>query len=102
MIIYHGVNQTTKQWEEIETYSGKLAENCTQAVARDCLSLAIERLEKAGYPIVFHIHDEVVIECPKEKAHLDDVIKIMTAPISWAQGLPINADGWVGDFFRKD
>ena len=102
LIIYYGVNQTTKRWETIETYSGKLAENITQAVDRDCLALAIERLENAGYPIVFHVHDEVVIECPKDKASLDDVIKIMTTPISWAQGLPINADGWVGDFFRKD
>ena len=102
VILYQGVNQTTKQWTTLETYAGKLAENATQAIARDCLALTIERLEKAGYPIVFHVHDEVVIECPKDKANLDDVIQIMTSPISWAEGLPINADGWVGDYFRKD
>ena len=79
-----------------------LVHNCVQAVARDCLAIAIERLEAAGYPIVFHVHDEVVIDCPSEKADLDNVVKIMTMPIEWAPGLPINADGWVGDFFRKD
>lgn len=101
-IIYQGVNQTTKKWTDIETYSGKLVENIVQAIARDCLALTIENLEKAGYSIVFHIHDEVVIECPKDKANLDEVTKIMTRPIPWAEGLPLNADGWVGDFFRKD
>ena len=102
VILYQGVNQTTKQWTTLETYGGKLVENLVQAIARDCLAVAIENLEKAGYQIVFHVHDEVVIECPKDKADLDKVVEIMTSPIDWAQGLPINADGWVGDFFRKD
>ena len=102
IILYQGVNQTTKQWTTLETYGGKLVENLVQAIARDCLAVAIESLEKAGYPIVFHVHDEVVIECPRDKADLDRVVKIMTTPIDWAQGLPVNADGWVGDFFRKD
>lgn len=101
-ITYRGVNQTTKRWEPLETYGGKLVENCVQAIARDCLALAIEKLEAAGFPIVFHIHDEVVIDCPVQKANLDEVVRIMTEPIPWAQGLPMNADGWVGDFFRKD
>ncbi len=102
IILYQGVNQTTKQWTTLETYGGKLVENLVQAIARDCLAVAIESLEKAGYPIVFHVHDEVVIECPRDKADLDRVVEIMTTPIDWAQGLPVNADGWVGDFFRKD
>jgi DNA polymerase len=59
-------------------------------------------LEAAGYPIVFHIHDEVVIDCTEKEAKLDDVTRIMTQPISWAPDLPLNADGWVGDFFTKD
>ncbi len=101
-IIYHGINQQNKQWSELETYGGKLVENVIQAIARDCLSTAIEHLEEAGFPIVFHIHDEVVIDCPTEKADLDAVIKIMTQPIPWAPDLPLNADGWVGDYFRKD
>lgn len=101
-IAYQGVNQTTKRWEQLETYGGKLVENCVQAIARDCLALVIEKLEAAGFPIVFHIHDEVVIDCPAMKANLNEVVRIMTEPIPWAQGLPMNADGWVGDFFRKD
>lgn len=101
-ISYMGMDQSTKKWKRIETYGGKLVENCVQAIARDCLALSIEKLKKAGYEVVFHIHDEVVIECDKEKASLDEVVKIMSEPIPWADGLPLGADGWVGDFFRKD
>lgn len=101
-ITYKGVNQTTKQWTTLETYGGKLVENIVQAIARDCLAVAIEHLEAAGFPVVFHVHDEVVIDCPANKADLDAVIKIMTLPIPWAPDLPLNADGWIGDFFRKD
>lgn len=101
-ILYRGVNQTTKQWTQLETYGGKLVENVVQAIARDCLAIAIGHLEEAGFPVVFHVHDEVVIDCPIEKADLDRVVQLMTQPIPWAQDLPLNADGWVGDYFRKD
>ncbi len=101
-INYLGVNQTTKQWTRLETYAGKLVENVVQAIARDCLAVAIERLEAAGFPVVFHVHDEVVIDCPESQANLDKVVELMTKPISWALGLPLDADGWVGDFFKKD
>lgn len=101
-IKYMGMNQDTKRWELLETYGGKLVENVVQAIARDCLAIVIEKLEAAGFPIVFHIHDEVVIDCAEENANLDEVVRIMTEPIPWAQGLPLNADGWVDDFFRKD
>lgn len=99
---YLGMDQNTKKWKRIETYGGKLVENVVQAIARDCLSGAIERLEAAGLPVVFHVHDEVVIDCPREKASLDEVIALMTQPIPWAPGLPLNADGWIGDYFKKD
>lgn len=101
-IQYYGVDQQTKQWTPLETYGGKLVENIVQAISRDCLAIAINALEAAGFPVVFHVHDEVVIDCPKEKADLDEVIRLMTLPIPWAKGLPLNADGWIGDFFRKD
>lgn len=101
-ISYYGVNQTTKQWMPLETYGGKLVENIVQAIARDCLAAAIEHLEAAGFPVVFHIHDEVVIDCRPEQANLDEVVRLMTIPIPWARDLPLNADGWVGDFFKKD
>lgn len=81
-----------------------IVHNCVQAIARDCLAEAIERLESAGYKIVFHIHDEVVIDTQTDDPEnaLKDVIRIMSEPVPWAQGLPLAADGWTGEFFRKD
>ena len=101
-LCYWGVNQKTRRWEATETYGGKLVENITQAVARDCLAEAVERLETAGYPVVFHVHDEVVIDAPVGKNKLEDVVEIMRQVPSWAAGLPLNADGWVNPFFKKD
>ncbi len=101
-ISYMGMDQSTKKWKRIETYGGKLVENVVQAIARDCLALSVERLRKAGYQVIFHIHDEVVIECEADKASLDDVVKIMSEPIPWALDLPLGADGWIGNFFKKD
>lgn len=101
-IIYMGMDQTTKKWKQIETYGGKLVENCVQAIARDCLADAIERLEAAGYAVVFHVHDEVVIDCPAGNADLDRVAAIMSEPLPWAPDLPLGADGWIGDFYKKD
>lgn len=104
-ISYMGMNQTTKKWQRTETYGGKLVENTVQAIARDCLAETIERLEAMGYPVVFHVHDEVVIDIKPYASNdkmLSDVVSIMSQPISWAPGLPLSADGWVGDFFKKD
>ncbi|WP_462385382.1 DNA polymerase [Intestinibacillus massiliensis] len=101
-ISYYGMNQASKKWEPTDTYGGKITENCVQAIARDCLAVNIERLEQAGYPVVFHIHDEVVLEVEKGRADLDAAIRIMSEPIPWAPGLPMAADGWVGDYFTKD
>lgn len=104
-ISYMGMDQTTKKWKRIETYGGKLVENCVQAIARDCLAQALEHLEAEGLPVVFHVHDEVVIDVAPfgtEKGMLEKVVSIMTIPIPWAPGLPLGADGWVGQFFKKD
>ena len=103
-ITYMGLNDKNK-WGRIETYGGKLVENCVQAIARDCLAQAIEHLEEAGFPVVFHVHDEVVIDIAPYADHdtmLKNVVKIMAQPIPWAQGLPLGAEGWVGTFFKKD
>jgi DNA polymerase len=100
-VTYMGVEQS-KRWGTVETYGGKLTENITQGVARDCLAYAIERLEEAGYEIVIHVHDEVVIDCPLEKASLDTVCPIMSQPIPWAADLPLNADGWTSPYFKKE
>lgn len=104
-ITYWGMDQTSKKWKEIETYGGKLTENVVQAIARDCLAEAIERLEAAGFPIVFHVHDEVVIDIKPyadNEAMLQQVVDIMKQPPAWAADMPLNAAGWVGDFFTKD
>lgn len=99
---FWGLEQQTKKWGVRETWGGTLAENITQAVARDCLAEAVERLEAAGYPVVFHVHDEVVIDAPLERADLADVVRIMSQVPDWAAGLPLNAEGWTNEFFKKD
>ena len=96
------MNQTTKKWEPVQTYGGKLTENIVQAIARDCLADSIERLTEAGFNIVFHVHDEVVIEAAEDEANLEKVCRIMGEPIPWASGLPLKADGYTSKFFRKD
>ncbi|GIN37819.1 DNA polymerase [Heyndrickxia oleronia] len=99
---YWGLDQTTKKWTKVNTYGGKLVENVVQAIARDCLAITLERLENAGYQTVMHIHDEAVLDVPKEKANLEMVEKIMSQEISWAPGLPLNADGFVSEYYKKD
>ena len=101
-LCYWGLDQKTHKWGVVETYGGKLVENITQATARDCLAETVERLEAAGYPVVFHIHDEVVIDAPPGRDSLEGVIDIMWQVPPWAEGLPLNADGWVNPFFKKD
>lgn len=104
-ISYMGMDQKTKRWKRIETYGGKLVENCVQAIARDCLAYAIDNLEAAGLPVIFHVHDEVVIDVAPwadDKTMLKTVCDIMRQPAPWAQDLPLNAEGWVGHYFKKD
>ena len=104
-ITYMGLNQETKKWCRMETYGGKITENCVQAIARDCLSAAIENVTKAGLQVIFHIHDEIVIDTPRfgtDEEMLERVTHLMTLPIPWAKGLPLNAEGWVGKYFKKD
>lgn len=103
-ILYDGVNQTRKTWTTLDTWGGKLVENLVQAIARDCLAIAMQRLTKEGYRIVMHIHDEVVIEVPKEHAESDlkRICEIMGQPIEWAKGLILTAEGFISDYYRKD
>lgn len=100
----HYMEQTDRGWQDSETYGGKLTENLTQAIGRDCLEFALDNLKVAGFKVVFHIHDEVVIERKTNdpEADLYEVRRIMSQPAPWAKGLPLNAEGWVGDFFTKD
>ena len=98
---YMGINQTTKKWEVIPTYGGKLTENIVQAIARDCLTETLLRIKAKGWPIVFHVHDEVILDVPMS-VELDEVIKTMTEEISWAKGLILNAAGFTGSYYMKD
>ena len=102
IITYEGMEQTSKKWTRLETYGPKLVENIIQAVARDCLAVNMMRLDKAGYDIVMHIHDEVVLDVPKEYGSLREVEEIMSEPIDWAPGLPLRADGYETDYYKKD
>ena len=101
-VSYMGTGDKTTQWGRLETYGGKLTENIVQAIARDCLAVTLVRLERAGYPVVMHIHDEAVTDCPENLAELDKLCDIMRQPIPWADGLILNADGFVGDYYKKD
>ena len=99
-ITFMGIN-TVKKWDRIETYGAKLVENIVQATSRDLLAEAMRRLETTGNPIVMHIHDEAVIDAPIDHL-LEKVVKIMTEVPSWADGLILNAAGFVSDFYKKD
>ena len=101
-LIYEGMNQTTKQWGRQDTYGGKLVENIVQAIARDCLADTMLRVDKAGYKIVLHVHDEIVIEAANGYGHLDDVLDIMRQPIEWAKGLPLDGAGFETTYYKKD
>lgn len=100
-IRFMGQNQTTRKWEQMETWGGKLVENIVQAFARDCLAVAMLRLDAAGFNIVFHVHDEVIVEAP-EGSRWEDVAGIMGQPIDWAPGLLLRGDGYETKFYRKD
>ena len=97
---YYGAK--TGKWAELETYGGKLTENVVQAIARDCLAAALESLEAAGYKTVMHIHDEVILDTPSERADLERVCGLMCKMPQWADGLLLRADGFVGDYYKKD
>ena len=101
-ITYLGVNQTNKSWCRLETYGGKLVENIVQATARDCLAEAMLKLDEAGYKILMHVHDEVIIESDPADGELEKVIKIMSENVSWNRGLKLDADGYTTPYYRKD
>ena len=102
-ITYMTQNQTTRKWERCETYGGKLTENIVQSVARDCLAEKMKLLESMGYPIVFHVHDEMILDVPREDKQAAKLVdKIMAEPIEWAPGLPLKGGTYECDFYRKD
>jgi DNA polymerase len=100
-IVFMGQNQTTRKWEKTETWGGKLVENIVQAYARDCLAVAMLRLDEAGYEIAFHVHDEIIAEAPVG-SRWEDMAEIMGRPIEWAPGLLLRGDGYETKFYMKD
>lgn len=103
-LTYMGMNQTTRKWERTKTWGGKLTENLIQAIARDCLAESMTKIQKAGYHIVMHVHDEVIVEVPADNAegHLKRIEDLMGEPIEWAPGLLLTADGFTSEYYRKD
>ena len=99
-VTYEGVGES-KKWMRLESYGPKFVENITQAIARDILTDAMRRLDSAGYPIVMHVHDEVVIEALPNTS-LERICAIMAEKPEWANRLPLRADGFACDFYRKD
>lgn len=97
-ITYEGTNGTTKKWERLETFGGKLVENLTQATARDILMFAIRNMK--DYRIVAHVHDEVIVECP-EDVSVDSICQLMSKTPDWAEGLTLKAEGYEGKFYQK-
>ena len=98
---YMSTNQTTKKWGLTDTWGGKLVENITQAVARDCLAETLLRLKRKGLTAVFHVHDEVIVEVDSA-GQLDDILDIMAEPLDWAPGLPLKGAGFCAEYYQKD
>ncbi|WP_277039639.1 DNA polymerase [Turicimonas muris] len=98
---YMGMNQYSRKWERIRTYSGKCAENATQATAADILIEAMAPIEAAGFRIVLSVHDEFITEAPLDKTH-QELEKLMATPPAWARGLPLAAAGYTATRYRKD
>ena len=100
-LTYEGVGEG-KKWTRIETFGGKLTENIVQATARDLLAEAMLRLRDAGFEIVMHVHDEAVLEVPIGHSGVDEVCALMAEAPTWADGLPLRADGYECRFYQKD
>ena len=100
-VTYEGVG-ATKKWERLESYGPKFVENIVQATARDILVEAMQRLYKLGFNITMHVHDEVVLEVPKGVSNVKECCQIMSINPEWAVGLPLNADGYECEFYKKE
>ena len=100
-IHYHTMGQQTRKWEVTSTYGGKMTENIVQAIARDCLAVTLERIAARGLQVVFHVHDEVIIDAPMETT-VDEICGLMAEPIPWAPGLVLKGAGFENDYYMKD
>lgn len=100
-IHYYTVGQQTHKWEVTSTYGGKLTENIVQAIARDCLAETLRRVHSLGLQVVFHVHDEVIVDAPMDVS-VDQICQLMGGPISWAPGLILKGAGFENDYYMKD
>ena len=100
-VSYEGIG-TNRKWTRIESYGAKFCENIVQATARDVLAEAMLRLEKKGFDIVCHIHDEVVLEVPEGASSVEEVNGIMAVCPDWCEGLPLKAAGFESPVYKKD
>ncbi len=101
VIEYEGLNQVTKKWETLRTYGGKLVENIVQATARDILGIVMLRARREKLPIVFHVHDEIIVEAPADRP-LADVEALFSEPIDWCRDLPLKGAGYSTPYYLKD
>ena len=101
-LTYEGIEPNTRKWGRVDTYGGKLTENIIQAIARDCLAESMLSLDDRGYKIAFHVHDEVVLDVPNNFGSLEEVEDIMGMDISWAPGLPLRAEAFESNYYKKD
>jgi len=101
-VTFLGVNSTTKKWERSALYGGLIAENNTQAIARDILVNGMFAAERAGYPIIATVYDEIIAEVPRGCGSLPAFEELICQLPAWAQGLPLTAGGWRGKRYRKD
>ena len=102
VITYEGNLSSGDSWGKNSTWGGKLVENIVQAIARDCLGVAMLKLNDAGYKIIMHVHDEVIMEMPEGEGSLDEVLKIMSQPLYWARELKLTAEGYETPYYKKD
>lgn len=101
VIEYEGLNQTTKKWETVRTYGGKLTENIVQATARDILGVVMLRARRENLPVVFHVHDEIIVDSPADRP-LSDVEALFSEPIDWCRDLPLKGAGYSTPYYLKD
>lgn len=101
-IVYWEHDSEKKKWARVKTYGGKLTENIVQAIARDCLANAMFNLDRAGYTIVMHVHDEIICEEPVGVGSLEEVNKLMCEKAAWMKNLPLRAAGFTGKYYKKD
>lgn len=101
-VTYMGMDQKSRKWTRLETWGGKLTENIVQAFARDCLAESMFRLEEKGFEIVFHVHDEVVLDVPDGAGSAEMIADEMGKPIPWAEGLHLSASAYEGSYYFKD